>query len=130
MNTLLAPIAPELESAYLNELLACMGLDDKVQVKHDAIRGKGVYAKAVIYKRGDVVWEECPLVAMQNLGSFEEAPCCSHCFAYVGSCEYQIGTRLMHQIRHHESLAEEEEADEEDIAAASEQVERVSVALM
>ena len=125
------PLQPDLELAYIQELLACMGLNDKVEVRHDAIKGKGVYAKTS-YKRGDVVWEERPLVAMQHLSSAKGAPCCSHCFAYLGSCEHQIGSRLLQQIRHQESLAEEEsleeeeEVDEDQIKAANERYDKVS----
>lgn len=124
-NVLLDPLPPDLESTYLHELLSLMGLSEKVEVRRDAIRGRCLHAKAS-YKRGDLIWKEPPLVAMQHLSSAEQAPCCSHCFAYLGSCEYQIGSRLMYQIRHHKSLAERGEVDDEEVKAAREQVERVS----
>ena len=116
INPLISPVSPQLELSYLNELIKCMGVD-KLEVKkaHEK-EGKGVFSM-IMCKRGDVLWQERPLIAMQHQSNKSSAPCCSNCFKYLGSIEHQIGSKLQHFFREKESIDEDEEADEEEMKA-------------
>lgn len=70
----------------------------KVEVRLDAGdgKGKGLFATGPI-ARGDLLFAESPLVAIQHSDNSPRALACAHCFQVVGGVQAQLDHRRVHQ---------------------------------
>ncbi|KAF8072944.1 ATXR2 [Scenedesmus sp. PABB004] len=121
-NPLLALVAPDVAREYYAALLAAHpGLEVRLATPGD--RGKGVFATRD-FAQGEVVFEERPLVAVQELASKLEVSCCAHCFRAVGTVEQHVGGKLCCLISDLSDAAEEA-----DLREVQERVDKIHAAV-
>ncbi|KAG1670694.1 hypothetical protein FOA52_010970 [Chlamydomonas sp. UWO 241] len=109
---LLAPPRPVLAQAYLDEVCRQQavivggsgggssgsgsgndGPPVEVRLNAGPNRGKGIFALRT-FQRGDLLFRERPLVAMQHASSAATASVCAHCFTFVGSVAALVARKL------------------------------------
>uniref|UniRef100_A0A7S3VR10 SET domain-containing protein n=1 Tax=Dunaliella tertiolecta TaxID=3047 RepID=A0A7S3VR10_DUNTE len=111
LPSVLLQIPPlDVSRPYLQQIARDVS-NDNVRVQDAGSgKGKGIFASKE-FSEGDVIFRECPLVAMQHNESSKETTVCAHSHVFVGSVEQLIAKSLVNVIESAAALAAQGDHD-------------------